>query len=282
MSKPIAIITGASGGMGQACADRFARRYDLVIADINEQKLQALASYLRQKNTKVLAVGGDITDPEHIERLVDAALSQGQLAAVIHCAGVSPHMADPENILRINLLATALLLEKLSPHMHNGATTVCIASQAGTFAALGASAEIKGLLSEPLQADFFNLLCQRLPAPITPGEAYGLSKLGVQLLVQGYAFDWGRNDARIVSISPGMIDTPMMALELRKTPGTQSLLQETPLQRLGKPEEIAQTAWFLCSPEASFITGVDLLVDGGATNRVVAKLQRGEFILQEN
>jgi NAD(P)-dependent dehydrogenase (short-subunit alcohol dehydrogenase family) len=95
------------------------------------------------------------------------------------------------------------------------------------------------------------------------GAAYSIAKRGVIRACQRWAPQWGKRGARIVSLSPGLIDTPMMQMELSKTPGMKVMLELTPLGRLGTPEEIAATVDFLCSGEASFISACDILVDGG-------------------
>lgn len=279
MTKPVAIITGAAGGMGEACVELYAQDHQVIASDVSAEKLDILSRRMRQKGAVIYTVVCDISKAEDVKTLISTAATAGKISAIVHTAGLSPTMADGRTIMDINLKGTALLLEELTPYMTDGATAVCIASQAGTFAALQATSEITQLLQDPLQSHFLEKLESAMGNPLTSDDGYGLGKLGVQLLVQKYAFGWGSKNARIVSISPGMIDTPMIALEFKEKPGMQMLLAETPLGRVGKAHEIAATARFLCSADASFITGVDLLVDGGATHRVINKLISGEVSL---
>lgn len=279
MSKPIAIITGAVGGIGLACVEQMSKNYALVLSDVSETKLNTLARRLRQSKITVQTLVSDISKQEDVTALVSLAASCGTIDVLIHTAGISPMMAEGKRILTINLLGTDYLLEVITPYMSNGAAAVCIASQAGTFARVRSNPQINALLEEPTQVHFFEKLLEAGGDEALLSNAYGFSKLGVQLLVQKYAPIWGSNNARINSISPGIIDTPMGRLELEKQPVAKIVVDSTPLSRTGKPEEIANVAAFLASDAASFITGCDLLVDGGSTHNVMRLINSGQLIM---
>ncbi|MCY4200555.1 MAG: SDR family oxidoreductase [Gammaproteobacteria bacterium] len=269
MPQPVAIITGAASGIGLASALRFADDYQLILSDISSEPLADLEKLLLQKGAAVSGVTSDISNEEHIQELVAKACDAGDIKALVHCAGLSPTMdRQGDKILQVNLIGTALLIEALSPHMKNGAVAVCIASQAGTFMQGELNPELGDLPENPLRDDFLSNIRAYRGEEWASEYAYSLSKLGVQLLVEKYALAWGQNNARIVSLSPGMVNTPMGLRENEHQPAMAELLKASPLGRFAQADEIAGTARFLCSADASFITGIDLLVDGGSTSSV--------------
>ena len=266
MSKPVAIITGAAGGMGIATAMLFADEYQLVLSDISQERLDALEKLLLQKGVAVSTLKGDVSNSSDIQQLVNLASKNGEIKALVHTAGLSPTMDKAgDRIIEVNLIGTDLLLNALAPHMQNGAAAVCVASQAGTFMEPQSSPELNALLEEPMQPDFISKLKGHGDEEWFSQYAYSLSKLGVQLLVRKYAGVWGKNNARLISLSPGAIDTPMGQQESAHQPMMAELINVSPLGRMGQPDEIAKVAKFLCSADASLITGTDLLVDGGST-----------------
>jgi NAD(P)-dependent dehydrogenase (short-subunit alcohol dehydrogenase family) len=181
-------------------------------------------------------------------------------------------MADARRILDVNLVATARLLEALLPHALPGAAAVLVASQAGHFVGRGMKPETRAAIDDPLAPGFFERL-EAAAGPVATGAsgAYGLSKWGVQRLAVAQAPAWGERGARVVSISPGIVDTGMGRSELAaNTNAMNTIMQKTPAGgRMGRPEELAAVIAFLCSEAASFVSGVDWLVDGGSTNQVV-------------
>jgi len=282
MTKPIAIITGAASGIGKATAQLFASSYDLVLGDIATQKLKELALQLRQQGSVVYTQECDMSNATQIQSLDDSAIRNGKIGAVLNSAGVAQHQAEPQKIYAINLTGTALLLEALTPHMADGATAVCVSSMLSHFPVCQMATGFYAILENPLSPSFYADLeaFTEQYQPFIPDNAYGLSKLDVRLLARKYAAMWGSNNARVVSLSPGMIHTPMSAFEASQ-PGVQEnmdrLLTITPLGRFGQPEEIASAVQLLCSREASFISGVDLLVDGGLTHQALKLFPEGRF-----
>src|SRR5207302_11291240 len=177
-----------------------------------------------------------------------SALGDQPVGALIHCAGLSPTMADPARILEVNLAATMRLLAAVRPRMAQGAAAVLFASSAAHL--VGAS------LDEPLSKVTTPEAVASLAgyAP-NPGAAYGVSKRGVYLLVRREAPAFGRHGARIVSISPGIIDTPMGRAEMTDHPIMRTMVETSPLRRPARPEEDAAVAVLPCSRDASFVTG---------------------------
>jgi NAD(P)-dependent dehydrogenase (short-subunit alcohol dehydrogenase family) len=187
--------------------------------------------------------------------------SLGELSAVFHCAGLSPSMADAKTLFAVNFGGTANVIDALFPLVVPGTVAVCVASMSGHRRGLGAFADV---LSAP-QAPY-NLDALVDAARNQARAAYALSKRGVMTLVEQHASAWARKGARIVSISPGVVDTPMGQRETGASGGGSAplVLKNTPLARFATADEIAALAEFLCQPVAGFITGCDILIDGGA------------------
>lgn len=266
------VVTGAARGIGAACARAFAGRETLLLCDVREAGLRDLVAELELGGRSVEAHACDLTDPAAIEALAKRVEALGGVAGLAHCAGLSGAQAGPEAILEINLVATTRLLTALQPHVKEGAGAVCIASQAAHFSKAGLSADAEALLRDPLQPKLYERLESMLGDRVSfPSGAYGLSKRGVQLLVVANAPAWGERGGRVVSVSPGIIETDMGRAEYAENTGAIDILMErTPAgHRMGRVEEIASVVAFLCSDGASFVTGVDWIVDGGSTNQIL-------------
>jgi NAD(P)-dependent dehydrogenase (short-subunit alcohol dehydrogenase family) len=267
----LSVVTGGSGGMGIASARLLARQGAVVIADVRERELEAAAGELRKAGHEVTPVLCDVCDAQQVAKLAQTAARIGQVQALVHTAGLSPTMADWRRIMNVNLVGSALIEQAFAPLMANGGGAVFIASMAGHTAMKGAAAS--AVLDNPLAPDFM-VEIDKVAGPIDPGSSYGLSKQGVIQLCQRVVQAWAKRGARINSISPGLIDTSMGKQEFAHQEMMAIMLQKTPVGRWGTAEEIAEVAVFLCSPAASFVTGIDILVDGGMTN-VLMREARG-------
>jgi NAD(P)-dependent dehydrogenase (short-subunit alcohol dehydrogenase family) len=170
-------------------------------------------------------------------------------------------MANGRRIYEVNLRATSRLLAAMQPVLVSGSAAVCFASIAGH--AVPPVQPLTEVLDDPDADDFYERLAALGVDPEQPETAYALSKLGVLRLVRRLAPAWGARGARILSLSPGIIDTPMGRLEDENQPLMAQMVTASPLQREGSAAEVAAVAAFLCSPAASYMTGSDVLVDGG-------------------
>lgn len=273
-AKRAAVITGGCGGMGIACAREFGRSQDLILADISEDRLAQASAQLKDEGYNVSAtIAGDIASATSIAAIAEAIDAHGSLGAIVHTAGLSSGMADWRAILRTNALGTAMLLDALETRLIPGTVCVLIASIAGHLAP--ADAEVDALLAAPTDnsLEVMESHLQRLAAMMTDsksfsysglsGPAYGVSKRATIRMAEARAPSWATKGARIVSLSPGLIWTPMGRFEVDHGEAAGELLKETPIRRWGTPIDIAQAAAFLASDDASFITGTDLRIDGG-------------------
>lgn len=257
---PVAVVIGA-GGMGMAVARRLGQHYRLLLVDISADQLEARVAALQDEGHWVESVVCDITDRDSVAALAQKVADLGGFRVLAHVAGLSPSMADGRTIMAVNLVGAALMEEALLPLAKPGTAAVFISSLAAHT--LVPEPNIQGLLDNPLTASFLDDLAATLDTELTPTLAYQLSKNTLVRMCQRRAWAWGEKRARILSISPGLIATPMGNLEFKNQPMKFDLLANTPLQRQGNMHEIADAVEFLSSDRASFISGIDLLVDGG-------------------
>lgn len=259
MDAGIVVVTGAGGGMGLASAEALGRGGKLLLAEHDGERLQAALEHLATAGFDAEGMTVDVTDRAQVDALAARAAALGPLRALVHTAGLSRSMAAGRRIMAVNLVGTAHVLDAFEPHATDGTVGVCIASMGGHRKALF---DHDDLLDDPAHPDFLARVEEEIELEDRPAAAYDLSKRGVVLLVERRARAWGRRGARLVSISPGLIDTRMGVLEAQT--GADVLNAVSALGRFGHAEEIAGPVAFLCSDAASFITGCDIVVDGGA------------------
>lgn len=258
--RGVVIVIG-TGGMGLAVARRLAGGRRLLLADYSEASLDVATTALRGEGHVAEAHAVDVADRASVEKLAAAAGEAGRIDAVIHTAGVSPVMATARQIYQVDLLGTAHVIDAFLPVASPGTSLVCVASMAGHFASLPADLE-RHLATTP--ADQL-LQHEGIDLDADPSTAYLVAKRGNQLRVQAAAHAWGAKGARLNTISPGVISTPMGQAELQGPVGQyiQAMIDLSGAGRVGTPDDIAAAAAFLVGPESSFITGSDIQVDGG-------------------
>jgi NAD(P)-dependent dehydrogenase (short-subunit alcohol dehydrogenase family) len=170
-------------------------------------------------------------------------------------------MGDARRVLEVDLVGTQLLLDAIEPVVERGSAAVCFSSSAAYQVAPFVTPDQEALLDDPLAPGFLDRAVAEVGGD--SGFAYALAKVGVVRAVRRAAARWGPLGGRVTSVAPGLIDTPMGRRELEQQPAMQAMLEQTPLGRLGDPMEVADVVEFLLSDRASFISGIDVLVDGG-------------------
>lgn len=263
--------------MGEIIARRQGSGRHVVVADFNPDTLERVAERLRGDGFDVTAMPVDVSDRDSVHALADSADALGPVTQVVHTAGLSPVQASVEAILRVDLLGVALCLDAFSRVIASGGAGVVIASMAGTMAVGQFPTEMEGALALTPAEALLSLPFLAAGAVPDPGAAYSIAKRANQVRVQAASLAWGARGARVNSISPGVISTPMGQQELAGEAGAfmRAMVDASATKRLGTPNDIAAAAAFLLGPEASFITGTDLLVDGG----VIAALRSGAIQL---
>jgi NAD(P)-dependent dehydrogenase (short-subunit alcohol dehydrogenase family) len=261
--KKISVITGASSGMGAAIALLFGHEYHLLITSSSEQKLEATLMELRGKGFAVDGIVCDVSQREYVQRLAKKAETLGEIANVVHCAGVAPGRASAEKIFTLNALGTAYMMEAFFPIMQSGSALINFSSTAPYLVPESVIPQ-EALRLDPLKSEFLetNLEWLRQQGERGAGMAYVNSKWFVKDYSARNAGRYGKKGIRIISISPGTILTPMYYLDAKTS--ADNMLLKTPLGRHGSPEEVAEVIAFLVSNKASFITGVNIQIDGGA------------------
>jgi len=263
-----ALITGAAGGMGRACARLLGNSHELVLTDLATQGFDGFVEELRADGNSVQAFPGDLGGESVLSSLAGTLDGPGRFT-VIHTAGIGPSQGDWRRIIEINLIATERLLRAIEPRLVPGSVGILIASLAAHMMPL--SEEIIALLDDPLDPDLLDKLApivDRMAPELGPGGdqalAYVFAKCAVRRMAEQRAEAWGKKQARIVSISPGVIMTPMGRREMVSSPGAAAHGDAAALGRKGTPMDIALTAQFLASDAAAYVTGTDLRVDGGS------------------
>lgn len=259
----LAVVVGA-GAMGMAVAHRLAQRHRVLLADIDGARAEAEAAAMRDDGCDASAIACDVTSSDAIAALADAVKERGGLGVLAHVAGLSPTGSDFHSILRVNLMGAALVAEGLLPLAGQGSAAILIASMAAY--GIQPTEQELAVLRDPAAPD----VAERLAAVVAPeranaGTGYTYAKYGLLLYARRNAAAWGASGARIVSLSPGLIATPMGAKEFEANEHKRKMFEASPLPREGTMLEIADAVEFLASDRASFISGTDLLVDGGLT-----------------
>jgi NAD(P)-dependent dehydrogenase (short-subunit alcohol dehydrogenase family) len=254
------------GSIGQAIARRISFGKRVLLADLLEENARAAARTLAEAGFDVITTTVDIASRASIQALAELAASLGEVTGLVHAAGVSPSQATPDTILKVDLYGTAVILEEFGNIIVCGGAGVVIASQSGHRLPGLSPEQNKALATTP--ADELLALPMLQPGQVKdPLHAYQISKRGNALRVMAEAVRWGKRGARINSISPGIIMTPLAKDEMSgpRGDGYRRMLSLSAAGRAGTPDEVANVAALLMGPDGGFITGSDFLMDGGVT-----------------
>lgn len=263
--KDVMILTGA-GQIGMAIARRLGYGMKIVIGDKRKANADAIASIMTGAGFDVAAVEMDLSSRDSIRNMINAAEAFGPVSMLVNAAGVSPSQAPIEAILRVDLYGTAVLLEEVGKVIGPGGCGVTISSQSGHRMPALTPKQDEILATTPTD----KLLDLEM---LQPGNirdtlhAYQMAKRCNVKRVMAEAVKWGERGARINSISPGIIVTPLAIDEFNGPRGDfyKNMFAKCPAGRPGTVDEVANVAELLMSPKGAFITGSDFLIDGGAT-----------------
>ncbi len=261
----IIVVIGA-GSIGQAIARRVSAGKHILLADLRTENAEAAAKVLSEAGFDVSTAIVDVSSRESVHALVEQATVIGDVTGVIHAAGVSPTQASPATILKVDLYGTALVLEEFGNVIARGGAGVVIASQSGHR--LGALTAEQNKLLALTPTDELLALPMLAPDKITdPLHAYQISKRGNSLRVMAEAIRWGKRGARVNTISPGIIITPLAKDELSgpRGAGYKRMIELCSAGRAGTPDEVGTVGALLMGADGAFITGSDFLMDGGVT-----------------
>jgi NAD(P)-dependent dehydrogenase (short-subunit alcohol dehydrogenase family) len=263
--KEVIVVIGP-GQIGQAIARRVGAGKHVLLADLREENAHAAAEVMENAGYEVSVATVDASSREAVHALVEKAVSLGKVTGLIHAAGVSPSQASPEMILKVDLYGTAVVLEEFGNVIARGGAGVVIASQSGHRLPPLSVEQSHALATTP--AGELLALPFLQPGQVTDSlHAYQLSKRGNSLRVTAEAVRWGKRGARINTISPGIIITPLARDELTgpRGEGYRRMIDLSPAGRAGTPDEVGSVGALLMGPDGGFITGSDFLMDGGVT-----------------
>ena len=265
MKKEVMIVTGA-GQIGMAIARRMGYGKKIILGDKKPENAQAIAKTMNEAGFDVLPMETDIASRESIQSLIVEARKHGDTTMFVNAAGVSPSQASVETILKVDLYGTAALLEEVGKIIAQGGTGVTISSQSGHRMKQLTPEEDELLACTPAEELLSLEILQ--PANIRGTlHAYQLAKRCNEKRVMAEAVKWGERGARINSISPGIIVTPLALDEFNGPRGDfyKNMFEKCPAGRPGTADEVANVAELLMNERGAFITGADFLIDGGAT-----------------
>lgn len=272
MKTEVVVVIGA-GGIGMAIARRQGFGKHILLADFNEKLLEDAVNELEVASYKVSSLKVDVSSRDSVRALADSADSLGRVVNVVNTAGVSPNMAPPERILAVDLYGSAVVFEEFERVIAEGGSGLVVSSMAGYMSPALPKEHDHALAFTPpdelLKLPFLN-------ADAVPNSmvAYIISKRANRLRVQASSIPWGKRGARVNSISPGIVSTPLAQHELNSPIGDlyRAMIEASPAKRMASPDEIAVSASYLLGPDAGFVTGTDLLTDGGVIAAMLAGL----------
>lgn len=271
---PVALVIGC-GDMGMGCARALGQRAPLLLVDIDEERLQRSIATLAHDGYTVCGQRCDIADPAQVGELGDRLARGPGVRVLAHVAAVGNTPEGWRKIMAVDLIGPHLVTRAVGPHMVRGGVAILISSTGSYLCPR--DPRIEQLIDAPLQPDFMPQLlaaCGHEPDFL---EAYYIAKQGLNRLARRLAIDWGRKEVRVISVSPGLINSTMgrtggAALPVYDGSGerqpvsrSEKAAREVPLGRQGTLLEVVAVVDFLASDAASFINGIDIPVDGGST-----------------
>lgn len=274
-NREVIALLGA-GSMGTAIVKRIGAGKIIFLGDISQDNLETRAKELRYGGYTVETQVVDAMDKNSVEAFAKKASEMGKLKHFINTAGASPNQASPEHIINLDLVATSETIDVFADYIAEGGSGLIISSQTGYM--MNLPPEVENEIAMAPTGELKDIDFIKNDAMANSGVAYIVAKRANHLRVRtAAATTWGDRRARINTISPGIIVTPLAYDEFEAAgEGYQEMINSSPARRVGTSEEIARAAEFLLSDQSSFITGIDLLIDGG----VIASITSGRYSLQ--
>lgn len=265
MKKNVMILAGA-GQIGMAIARRMGYGMKIVIGDKNLRNAEEIADIMNKAGFDALPLEMDLSSRESIRNMISEAQKHGDITMLVNAAGVSPSQAPIEAILKVDLYGTAVLLEEVGKVIAEGGTGVTVSSQSGHRMPALTPEEDRLLAMTPTE-ELLSLPMLQPDNIESTLHAYQMAKRCNVKRVMAEAVKWGERGARINSISPGIIVTPLALDEFNGPRGDfyKNMFAKCPAGRPGTADEVANVAELLMRPQGAFITGADFLIDGGAT-----------------
>lgn len=265
MNKKVIVVIG-SGSIGQAIARRIGAGKHILLADLKEENAEKASIILSEAGFEVSTTIVDVSSRQSVISMIKVAQELGDIFGLVQSAGVSPSQASPETILKVDLYGTAIVLEEFGKVISEGGSGVVIASQSGHRLEPLSIEQNKELATTPAE-ELLSLPLLQLENVKDSLHAYQLSKRGNSLRVMAEAVRWGKRGARINTISPGIIITPLAKDELNgpRGDGYRKMINSSAVGRAGTPDEVGNVANLLMGQDGAFITGSDFLMDGGVT-----------------
>ena len=260
----VSVITGGAGGMGLATAKVVGQTHTVVLCDVRQDRLDDATAMLKDLGIAPIVVNCDVTDRPGVNRLLATAADLGKIASVIHTAGVSPSMGDADYVMRTNAIGTVNVNEAFFASADEGSAIVNVASMAAHMLPeemIPTERFPLALRDEAAFMDHMISACNLVPEAARSGIAYAVSKSFVRWYSTSQAERFNGRGLRVLSVSPGSIDTEMGRLE--EQAGAGAMVADAAVPRWGKPEEMAELLAFCASDRAGYLTGTDILNDGG-------------------
>lgn len=267
MKNIAVIVVIGAGSIGLAIARRVGTGKHILLADIRQENADAAAKTLSDAGFVVSTTMVDVSSRASVDALVKTATAIGAITGLIHAAGVSPSQASPSTIFLVDLYGTALVLETFGNIIESGGSGIVIASQSGHRLPSLTPEQDKALAITPTE-ELLSLPFLQSDAVDNSLFAYQLSKRGNSLRVKAEAVRWGKSGARINTISPGIIMTPLANDELNgpRGKGYRNMISKSAAGGAGTPDEVGNVGALLMGADGAFITGSDFLMDGGVTS----------------
>lgn len=262
--RQVCVITGGGSGMGLAAAKYMPKHKIIVVTGRTLSKLERAVEELRALGYEAHAKTCDTSDRKQVRELAEYAANLGKITNVIHCAGLSPTMADPEKLIRVNALGTVYVNEEFSRLMDRGSVIVDVSSNSAYMIPSFLASPKVFALADRDEAQFLKkilALPKKLKGYQASGLAYGLSKKFVIWYAAKCAFAYGERGIRVCSLSPGLVATDMGNLEAEEGG---DLLKTTAEKRMGTPGELGFAIAAVADERNGYLAGVDVLVDGGS------------------